>query len=121
MRFPSSHNKRIGDLGENFAVNLLKKNGYKIINRNFRSKFGEIDIIAIKNKALIFIEVKCRWSKKFGAPEEAVTYAKIKKLRKSAEYFSLLHPDLPNKLLIEVVALEVTENQISSAKIIEVD
>lgn len=110
-----------GKKAEDYAVNLLKGKGYKIIDRNFRSKFGEIDIVAIKDDVLVFVEVKARWSLKFGKPEEAVTSSKLWKIGKTGEYYSLLHPNLPKKLRIDVVAIEIKDGEVSSAKIINVD
>jgi len=110
-----------GNLAENFASNFLSQNGYKVIDRNFRSKFGEIDIIALKDDYLAFVEVKARWSNKFGLPEEAVTSSKLWKIGRTGEYYSLLHSDLPKKLRIEVVALEIEDRKVSSARIIKVD
>lgn len=111
----------LGKLAEDFAVKLLSGKGYKVIDRNFRSKLGEIDIIALKDNALVFIEVKARWSNKFGSPEEAVTPSKLWKIRRTGEYYSLLHPCLPKKLEIEVVALEIEEGRVTSNRIIRVD
>ncbi|MCX6704527.1 MAG: YraN family protein [Candidatus Woesebacteria bacterium] len=110
-----------GKLAEDFAINLLGKNGYKVIDRNFRSKFGEIDIVAIKDGVLVFVEVKARWSFKFGKPEEAVTPSKLWKIGRTGEYYSLLHPDLPKNLRIDVVALEIENGKLSTARIISVD
>jgi len=112
---------KAGQRGEDFAVRLLSGKGYKIIDRNFRSKFGEIDIIASKDGFLIFVEVKARWNLKFGKPEEAVTPGKIWKITRTAEYYSLLHPELSKKLKIEVVALQIEEGQLKDSKIILVD
>ena len=110
-----------GKLAEDYAVKLLTKNGYKVIDRNFRSKFGEIDIIAIKDEYLVFVEVKARWSTKFGKPEEAVTTSKLWKIGRTGEYYSLLHTDLPKKLRIDVIALEIEGNNIVDSRIITVD
>ncbi len=109
-----------GDLGENFAKELLVSSGYKIVTSNFRSLFGEIDIIAVKDGVLVFVEVKTRWSNKFGAPEEAVDKRKLGKIKKAGEFFSLTHPTLPKKLRIDVVAIEVRKGKVTSAKIIPV-
>ena len=110
-----------GKLAEDYAVKLLFGQGYKIIDRNFHSKFGEIDIVALKDDYLAFIEVKARWSTKFGLPEEAVTRSKLWKIGRTGEYYSILHPDLPKKLRIEVVALEIADQKVTSSKIIKVD
>lgn len=109
----------LGKYGEDFACNLLKKSGYKIIARNFRSRFGEIDIIAQDKDTLVFVEVKTRWSKRFGLPEEAVTPQKLYKIKRAGEYFSLKHPTLSKKLRIDVVALEIENGKVASARIIK--
>ena len=116
-----SPSNTFGKLAEDFAVKLLSQKGYKIIDRNFRSRFGEIDIVALKEDVLVFVEVKARWSLKFGKPEEAVTPSKLWKIGKTGQYYSLLHPDLPKKLRIDVVAIEIVNGKVSSAKIINVD
>lgn len=118
---PKKTTSEFGHLAEDYAVGLLTSKGYKIISRNFRSKFGEIDIIATKDSSLIFVEVKARWGNRFGAPEEAVTPWKLYKITRTGQYFSILHPDLPKKLRIEVVALEIQGGNIISSKIIAVD
>lgn len=110
-----------GRLAEDFAVELLTSKGYKVIERNFRSRFGEIDIIALKDGYLIFIEVKARWNLNYGYPEEAVSRKKIWKIGKTGEYYSLLHPELPKKLRIDVVSLIMDDGKVTSSKIIIVD
>ena len=62
-----------GERGESLAVWYLKKNGYKIIEQNYRTKLGEIDIIAKEKKTLVFVEVKSRRSMRFGNPKWAIT------------------------------------------------
>jgi putative endonuclease len=111
----------LGKLAEDFAAGFLQSKGYKIIDRNFRSRFGEIDIIAEDKETLVFVEVKARWSLKYGSPEEAVTPQKLYKIKKTGEYYSLLHPSLPEKLRIDVVALEIVGGKVTSSKIINVD
>lgn len=121
MRLLLKNTSRFGHIAEDFAVRLLKSQGYNIIERNFRSRFGEVDIIALKDDFLIFIEVKARWNDKFGAPQEAVNLGKVWKIGKTAEYYCLLHPKLPKKLLIEVVSLIIKGGKVVSSEIIRVD
>lgn len=116
-----SDTRSFGKLGEDYATELLARSGYKILTRNFRSKFGEIDIVAQDADTLVFVEVKTRWSKKFGSPEEAVNPQKLFKIKKTAEYFSLTHPTLPKKLRIDVVAIEIEGGKVVSSKIIKVN
>jgi putative endonuclease len=109
-----------GNLGEEFAIKLLTNKRYKLIARNFQSRYGEIDIIAQDGNTLVFIEVKTRWSMKYGAPEESVTKSKLNKIRITGEYFSLTHPHLPKKVRIDVVAIVIQDGKLDSAKIITV-
>lgn len=112
-----SNTKSRGSQGEDIASSFLTSKGYKIIARNFHSRFGEIDIIAIHNQILVFVEVKTRWSNRFGSPVEAVTPWKISKIKKTSEYYSSLNPNLPKKLLIEIVSVDLT-NEIPSITLI---
>ena len=105
----SKNNLPKGKLGEDLASNFLKEKGYHIIDRNFRSRTGEIDIIATYKGTLIFVEVKTRWNSNYGRPEEAVTPWKIKSIISAIQYFKLLHPKLPEALQIDVVAVELDE------------
>jgi putative endonuclease len=115
-----------GFLAESYAQKLLERNGYTIIDRNFSSRFGEIDIIATdvdeksKEKVLVFVEVKARWSRKYGKPEEAVIPSKLKKIIKTSEYYCLTHKNLPRKKRIDVVALEIERGSVVRSKIIRV-
>ena len=76
-----------GNLGEKAACEYLKKNGYQILKRNYRKRFGEIDIIAHKEDMYIFVEVKTRADTEYGMASEAVTKAKQQKLIRTAKYF----------------------------------
>ena len=80
----SKENLYLGKSGEEAAVDLLKKNGYNIIARNYKTKLGEIDIIAYDKDTLCFIEVKTRNSDRFGLPQEAVSKHKQRQIAKAA-------------------------------------
>ena len=80
-------NQKIGKFGEDVAVKYLKQNGYKILDRNFNCKRGELDIVALQKKQIIFIEIKARTSTKYGLPKEAVTKKKLEHIYKTAEYY----------------------------------
>ncbi len=81
-------NKEKGKYGEDIAIKYLEKQGYKILERNFRySRYGEIDIIAIKNFVICAIEVKARSSNLFGEPLEAVTPKKLEKIVATLQYY----------------------------------
>lgn len=80
-------NKDIGGLGEDLAENYIKNHGYIILERNFRCKIGEIDIIGKDKEYIAFIEVKSRYNDDYGRPAEAVNYFKQNKIYKAAEFY----------------------------------
>ena len=80
-------NKNIGNYAEKLASDYLIHHHYKIIERNFRNNLGEIDIICIKSKILIIVEVKGRYNLSYGKPQEAVNYIKQKSLIKVASSY----------------------------------
>jgi len=97
--------QKLGGLGEQIAADFLQKNGYKILERNFLIRGGEVDIIAIDKDVLVFIEVKTRSSNAFGTPAEAITYFKLKSIIKTAQFFVLSYPNLPKQLRIDAVSV----------------
>lgn len=80
-------NRDIGILGEALAEKYIKNQGYIVIEKNFRCKIGEIDIVGKDKEHITFIEVKSRYNKDFGSPAEAVNYYKQRKLYKTAEFY----------------------------------
>ncbi len=76
--------KSFGKVGEELTAKYLKKRNYKIIERNYRCPLGEIDIIALDGKALVFVEVKTRGSTNFGPPQLAVGWRKQRQISKVA-------------------------------------
>jgi putative endonuclease len=77
----------LGQRGEQWAADLLTSKGFKVVERNFRYKKAEIDIIAQQGKLLIFVEVKTRTNLDFGEPEEAVSHNKIRLILMAAESY----------------------------------
>ena len=76
-----------GNYGEHLACEYLKKLGYKILERNFRIRGGEIDIVAKDGDYLVFVEVKARYSHEYGLPVDSITSWKVKALIKSAAFY----------------------------------
>lgn len=82
--------KELGKRGEEIASEYLKKLGYKIITKNFKTKYGEIDLIFEKNDSIIFVEVRTKSNLNILSPEESLTSKKFDRLKKSSlEYLSL--------------------------------
>lgn len=102
--------KKIGKLGEDLAAKFLTEKGYQVIDRNFLIRGGEIDIVALHRDTLVFVEVKTRSSTNYGLPEEAISHWKLQSLLKTAQFYQLNHPNLPEALRIDVVAVEFEFN-----------
>lgn len=81
------NNRSKGKTGEDLACAFLKKKSLRILNRNYKTSIGEIDIIATDESTLIFIEVKARFNDDFGLPCEAVTYHKRNKISQVASQY----------------------------------
>ncbi len=98
--------QKIGAVGERLAATALDVRGYRIIEQNFRCRFGEIDLIAEDGEDLVFIEVKTRRGTAHGLPEEAITERKARKLQQVAASYLALH-NLPDcSWRIDVVAVQ---------------
>lgn len=104
----------IAKLGEDKACEYLRKLGIKILERNYRKTYGEIDVIAIEKDVLSFIEVKTRTSSQFGTPLEAITYWKLKSLIKTAQYYKLTHRNLPESLRIDAVSVILNGDRVEN-------
>jgi len=82
----------LGPFGETIAAEYLRKHGFQILERNYRSRFGEIDIIAEDGQYIVFAEVKTRQMSPLAQPEEAVTPGKQKKIAKTALLYLQQNP-----------------------------
>lgn len=87
-----SANRLVGDAGEGAVVGWYEQQGYAIVDRNWRVRAGELDVIAARGTTLVFCEVKTRRTTRFGSPAEAVTYAKQQRIRKLAIEWLRAHP-----------------------------
>lgn len=115
----------LGKKGEEIAARFLQKQGYRILERNFKKRYGEIDIVALDPSTagqgtLVFVEIKTRFSSEFGPPEEAVTPWKLRQIAKTGEFYKMLHPELPDLMRIDVVAVELTaDSQVKDIRLIK--
>lgn len=114
-------NVLVGRQGEEISCRFLQKQDYKIIDRNFRIRGGEIDIIAIDGNTLVYVEVKTRTSHRFGLPEESITYNKLKFLQRAAKFYRNNNhkSKLPNLERIDLVTVDFTNNPIPAVKLIK--
>jgi putative endonuclease len=101
--------KNLGCDGEELAAKFLKKKGYRIVARNYKTRIGEIDIIAKDGDTTVFIEVKTRTNDSFGYPFEAVNKNKRQKLKNLALLFLKTHPKECNGRF-DVISISHTRN-----------
>lgn len=102
----------IGKLGEEVAKKWLVSRGYKILEENFRQRYGEIDLIVEKKGIIIFVEVKFRKNSRFASAEEFVTPRKIKKIRKTAMAYLYKNNLLEADWRLDIVAINQQKAQI---------
>ena len=86
-----AHNQRIGKWGEDTAAEYLVQRGCEIVERNARTPYGEIDIIARQGEFILFVEVKTRTSNKMGLPEESITARKREHMLNAAQHYAMEH------------------------------
>ncbi|HWP57423.1 MAG TPA: YraN family protein [Candidatus Acidoferrales bacterium] len=79
--------KVLGKEGERLAEDYLKKKGYKVLERNYRCPLGELDLVALDGRVVVFVEVKIRTDERFGHPLEAVHWRKQDKMIQAAQFF----------------------------------
>ena len=117
--------RELGELGESLARKMYEDKGFRVVIQNYRCKAGEIDLICVKEKLLVFCEVKSRQSLIFGIPAEAVDSNKVRHLRRVASWYlsqkmniNRLYDDFDMRFdVVEVVfvADEYEINQIENA------
>jgi len=114
----SLYKKNIGKKGEDIAEKYLKSCGYQILEKNFYTRFGEIDLIAKENTEIVFVEVKTRKNKKHGEPQEAVNFFKQKNLIRTARQYLQKQKSEEQDWRIDVIAilLQKQDNQIEHIK-----
>ena len=95
----------VGAYGERVAVRTLEAAGMRVIDRNWRCRRGELDIVALDGRTIVFCEVKTRRSATFGAPAEAVGPAKVRRLRALATAWLAEHPDVRGEIRFDVVCV----------------
>lgn len=102
----ANSSKNLGNWGEAFAAEKLKSAGYRILKRNWRSKAGEIDIVAENSGFIIFVEVKTRRTSMFGIPSDAISKERLKRIHSAAQIWP--NPD-SKSLRVDVFTINLED------------
>ncbi len=105
-----SQNLATGIKGEEIAAQYLQKQGFQIIDRNWKIKFGEVDIVAVKDNTTYFIEVKTQFEKQQTSPEDELTHTKINKLKNLARMYIMSHQNAAPKMMLAAICIVLKEN-----------
>ena len=109
--------QHLGRTGEDLATQLLQKNHYKILGRNIKLPFGEIDILAQEKKTIVLVEVKTKRGRLFGLPQDMVHAHKQHKLRQLAGWLTQQYPE--QVIRVDVVAVDLENPALPSIEHLE--
>ena len=110
--------QRLGQLGERAAARFLKKKGYHILEKNYRVRSGEVDIVAREKGSIVFVEVKTRSSAEFGLPEESLSSRKKVHLTKTALSYLAHHSIRDRDCRFDVVAVIMKGGRVEEIRLI---
>jgi putative endonuclease len=106
-----------GKKGEVMARKYLKEKGYRVLESNYQTRYGEIDLVCSQGKMLVFVEVKLKIGDRFGSPEEMIDKKKILQIQKTAQAFLLEKPSLSRRFKsYRIDAVAIVLNQDTSLK-----
>ena len=111
-----NYNRKIGAFGEEEACKYLEKIGYNIIDKNYYTYKGEIDIIAKENSEYVFVEVKTRTSKKYGNPIEAVDSKKMEHFIKAGKYYVFKNKLENCKIRFDIIEVSIKSKKVNNKK-----
>jgi putative endonuclease len=106
------HFHTVGKAGEEVAIQYLRQKGYQVLERNYRCRFGEIDLIARDGSTLAFIEVKTRRSQRFGPAAAAVTLEKQRHLLKASQVYLTRNRKAHELCRFDVVTIELDADKL---------
>lgn len=103
--------KRLGDYGENLALRFYLEASYTLLEKQFRCKFGEIDLILTKDDKIYFVEVRTKTTKRFGFAEESISKKKIMTIRKVSQFYLIKHNKPYLQLQYDVVTIFIDKQE----------
>jgi len=106
-----NYKQKVGRFGEVLACNYLIRRGYKIIEKNIKISYQELDIIARQQKKIIFVEVKTRASKILGPADEAISSQKIKSLKKAIEEYVYSKNITSKNIRLDLISIDIDRHK----------
>jgi putative endonuclease len=100
-----TYQREIGSQGERLAADYLEDKGYQLLDANYHTRYGELDLVMFEKDTIVFVEVKTRTSETFGFPEESVTASKMEHLQNAGLLWLQENPDAPDDWRIDVVSI----------------
>jgi putative endonuclease len=100
-----TYQKKIGDFGESLAADYLQRKGYLLLDRQYTTRYGELDLVMQELDTVVFVEVKTRTSSTYGLPEVSITAEKIEKIQNAALLWLQAHPCAPDDWRVDAVAV----------------
>lgn len=108
---PSGKKQRLGRAGEDWAADYLQRNGFKPLARNFRNRWGEIDMVAVKKGEYYFVEVKTRRDDRFGEPIASLPWFRIERLRKMAALYAVQKKLMDKHLHLSLLGVDLSQGE----------
>lgn len=101
------HTRELGRYGEDAAIRYLLERGYELVERNFHTRYGELDLVMRHGRELVFVEVKARSNTRYGRPEDAITTQKLRRIRKNIYLYLQQRSPRFAALRIDVIAIDL--------------
>lgn len=111
--------QRHGRVGEAEAVSALERAGYRVLERNYRSPFGEIDVVAEQEGVLAFVEVKCRSASAYGMPRDAVTPAKRRRMARTASHYLMEKVQEECAYRADIVEVALVRGRVAGVRLLQ--
>jgi len=100
-----TYQRRIGNFGETIAADFLTDQGYQLLDQNFITPYGELDLVFLDSGIVVFVEVKTRTTNTFGSPESSVTEKKLERIQNAALLWLQAHPEIKDDWRVDVIAI----------------
>ena len=100
-----TYQKKIGNIGEKIAAEFLLERGYRLIDQQYTTRYGELDLVMDDSGSVVFVEVKTRTTDTFGLPENSITTEKLEKIQKAGLLWLQAHPERNDFWRIDVIAV----------------